>query len=255
VAVLPGQYPNSGWLPQGVLLRHYDTFKLGARITGYLDSTFTSGVPSGYLSVSTPNFGQPIEDPDNPGQTIGEQVLLKREWMAAHGTGRRSVAVLNSSVAYTPIQLSPVDSEVAKVYTASRVNVAHAFGMSSVWLDEGMSGLSYSNSSERRADLVSMTAAGWGEKLCSLVQSLLPYGSSVSVNWPNFISPSTETLMPALVQAVTAGILAPTEARQLLGFTPWTGPDMAFQKHLESNDYEPPPQLEATPPPPEEATP
>jgi hypothetical protein len=231
VAVLPGQYPNHAGWPQGVLLRHFATFRLGASIGRYLEGLYSSGVPSGYLSVSTPNFGMtPVLDPDDPsGRTkMREADLLKRDWMRAHGRGRRSVAVLNSTVAYTPIAISPVDSDVAKLASASRTDIAHAFGMSSVWLDEGMSGLNYSNSSERRADLVSMTAAGWGEKLTRLVSSLMPYGTEAGVNWSTFVAPSMETMLPALVQAVTAGIYTAGEARQLLGFTPWEGPDPAF---------------------------
>jgi hypothetical protein len=232
VAVLPGQYPNhEGW-PQGVLLRHYATFRLGARITGYLDNLYTSGVPSGYLSVQAPNFGTvAVEDPDRPGEMIREDQLLKREWMCAHGQGLRSVAVLNSLVSYTPVSINPVDAEVAKLSSLSRTDIAHAFGLSSVFLDEGMSGLNYSNSSERRADLVSMTCAGWGEKICMLIASLMPYGSTVQVLWPSFIQPSTETLMPAIVQAVQAGIVTAREARQLLGSEPWIGPDPAFVDH------------------------
>jgi hypothetical protein len=145
--------------------------------------------------------------------------------MRAHGRGKRSIAVLNSMVTYTPIAISPVDSEAVKLTSANRTDIAHAFGMSGIWLDEGVGGLSYSNSSERRADLVSLTAAGWGEKLTLLVGSLLPYGTDVSVNWATFVSPSVDTLIPGLVAAVNAGILSGLEARQYLGVIPWSGPD------------------------------
>jgi hypothetical protein len=235
VAVLPGLYPNHAGWPQGVLLRHFATFQVGAKIGRYLDGIYETGVPSGYLSVSTPNFGlTKVDDPDSPGASIRESDLLKRDWMRAHGRGRRSVAVLNSTVAYTPISLSPVDADVAKLLSVSRTQIAHAFGMSSVWLDEGMSGLNYSNSSERRADLVNLTSAGWGQKLTMLISSLMPYGTECSVNWATFVQPSTETLMPAMVAAVQAEILSPLEARQYLGIVPWTGPDTRFEQYLET---------------------
>lgn len=229
VCLLHGAYPNHyGW-PQGVLLRHFDTFRVGARLTGYLDGMFVSGVPSGYLAVTTPNFGsQMVEDFDNPGQMVREDVALKRDWMSAHGSGQRSVAVLNASVAYTPIAVNPVDADVVNLLGATDTQIAHAFGMSSIWLDQGVGGMSYSNSSERRADLVSMTAAGWGERLTNLLSSLMPYGTRATVNWASFVSPSIETAMPVHVQGVGAGIESAAEARAYLGIGPWNVPDPAF---------------------------
>jgi hypothetical protein len=251
VAVLPGLYPNHGRWPQGVLLRHFGTFQVGARLGNYLGDLYATGVPSGYLSVSTPNFGAlMVPDPDDTtGKTqIRESDLLKREWMRAHGKGKRSVAVLNSMVAYSPISMSPVDAEAAKMASANRVDIAHAFGLSGIWLDEGVGGLSYSNSSERRADLVNLTSAGWGEKLTMLISSLMPYGTEASVNWMSFVQPSAETLMPALVSAVQSGILTAHESRQMLGIVPWEGPDPAWEDRSPAvTEPEPPPALPAAP--------
>lgn len=225
VVILHGLAPNHHGtddrghrIPEGVLLRHFDVFRLGARISRFADGIYTSGVPSGYLTISRPNADE------------SEAKAVKSAWMNAHGSGRRSVAVLNSSVSYTPIGISPVDGELTKMAQANRVDVAHAFGMSAVWLDEGMSGLSYSNSSERRADLVSLTAASWGESMTALVQSLLPFGWTVEVNWSAFTAPQTETLMPALVAGVQTGILTQREAREMLGLIPRSGPDAAWRE-------------------------
>lgn len=254
VVLLAGDYPSHPGWPQGVLLRHFNTFKLGARLEGYMDGMFTSGVPSGYLSVSTPNFGRDkAPDPDNPtGPPVPEDVALRRSWMQAHGDGRRSVAVLNAMVTYTPLALSPVETDLAKVSATNRVDIAHAFGMSSVWLDEGMSGLNYSNSSERRADLVNLTAAGWGLKITNLVASLLPFGWTVSVNWPEFVSASIESASPSLVATTGAGITTATEARSLLGLTPWLMPDPDFTDTSKAAGGGPTPSPPPAPPAPEE---
>lgn len=226
IAVVRGLPPADGLLPQGVLARHFRTLRIGASVSGYLDGMFRSGVPSGYLQVTTPNWGgQMVDDPDNPGSLVAEQELLKRRWMASHGSGWREVAVLNTSVNYTPIAMKPVDADVAKVASVSRVDIAHAFEMSSVWLDEGMSGLNYSNSSERRADLVALTSSAWGERLCAMLSALMPYGQDVHVSWQHFIQPSIETLAPQVVNLLWAGVLTPREAREWIGQTPWTGPD------------------------------
>lgn len=256
VALVPGLYPNHHGWPQGVLLRHFDTFRVGARLTGYLDGMFTSGVPSGYLSVTTPNFGAEMTvDPSNPDQLIREDVALKQEWMAAHGTGRRSVAVLNAAVAYTPIAINPVDADVANLLSASRKDVAHAFGMSSVWLDEAVGGLTYSNASERRADLVGTVLRGWGARFTDVLSSLMPYGTRCDVHWPNYISPSPETSSPFLAQNVQAGIMTATEARAELGIVPWEMPDPDFvdTSKATGNTPPPPPPPGGPPAPPEEA--
>jgi hypothetical protein len=51
--ILHGLYPNHGEWPQGVLLRHFNTFRVGGQIANFLGDLFTTGVPSGYLSVGT----------------------------------------------------------------------------------------------------------------------------------------------------------------------------------------------------------
>lgn len=226
-AVLRGPGPHFRGMAEGVLGRHWRTFRVGAHIDRYVAGFFKSGIPTGYLSVSTPNFGVQVEDPENPGELVWEQDLLKREWQRAHGNDERSTAVLNASVSYTPVSVKPIDAEIEQVKRASRTDVAHAFGMSSIWVDEGASGLSYSNSSERRADLVSMTAASWGERFTDLVTSLTP-GVVAAVAWPTFVSPSLETVLPTLVPTVQAGIMTANEARQVIGLDPWTGRDPAF---------------------------
>jgi hypothetical protein len=227
VAVLRGDPPYH-WGPQGVLERHYQTFKVGARIATYLSGLYRSGVPSGYLQVSTPNFGVQVDDPESPGTLVWEQDLLKRQWHRSLGRGKRETAVLNASVTYTPISISPTDAQAAELVAANRADVAHAFGMSSVWLDLGASGLTYSNSSERRADLVTLTSASWGARITDLVSALTP-GIEAAVAWSTFISPSMETSLPTLVQAVQAGILTAGEARQVIGWDRWVGADPAWQ--------------------------
>lgn len=213
LVVLRGLGPNDDRTPEGVLTRHFDTFRLGAAVSEYVASTFKSGVPAGFLKVSTPNFKQTQSDE------------LRDAWLRAHGQGRRSIAVLNATVDFQPISISPVDANVEGVLHGNRADVAHAFGLSAIWLDEGASGLTYQNNSDRRRDLVDISLAGWSERVMAVLTAIQPYGSRVEVNWTSFTTPNIEAHMNALVQGVQTGILTAREAREFLGLARPAGPD------------------------------
>lgn len=220
LVVMRGMPPQDGYWPEGVMVRHYDTFRLGANVTQYIADTMRTGVPSGFLKVSTPNF----KDDDAK--------KLKDQWMSVHGGSRRSVAILNSTVDYQPISMTPLDSNVEGLTHIYRGDVAHAFGLSSVWLDEGASGLTYSNVSDRRRDLVDVSLGNWAETLTQVLTSLMPYGQTVNLNWATFVSPSLESQVQYLVQAVQTGLMTENEARQFMGIIPWTGRDPNFERWL-----------------------
>jgi phage portal protein BeeE len=153
---------------------------------------------------------------------------LKARWMAAHGRGRRSIAVLNATTEFHPISISPVDAAAAELVHVNRSDIAHAFNLSSIWLDEGMSGLSYNNYSDRRRDLVDISLAGWGDSVSGVISSLLPYGQRVEIDWQQFSEGTFEAMLPVLAQGVTTGLMTGLEARQRLGLAPRTGPDPAW---------------------------
>lgn len=237
LVVLRGLPPNDGRTPEGAILRHWNTLKLGATVTSYVASTFTSGVPAGYLKVSTPNFK--AADAEN----------LKAQWLAAHGTGKRSIAVLNATVDFNPISISPVDSDAANLTAGIRTDIAHAFGLSSIWLDLGASGLTYQNNSDRRRDLVDISLSGFAERIMATLTSLLPYGQRVEVDWARFTQPSFETQISALVQAVQTGILTGAEARAYLGITQASGPDPAWRDRSPAVTKPQPPAISQPQPP------
>jgi len=217
LAVLRGMAPADHRTPEGVLARHFDTFRLGAAVSKYVATTFTGmGIPSGLLKVSTPGFKD--TDAEN----------LKAQWMKAHGSSRRSVAVLNSTVEYQPISITPVDMGSEAMLRTTRADIAHAFGLSAIWLDEGASGLTYNNGSDRRRDLVDISLSHWSEAAMAVLTSLMPLGTRVEVNWPTFTQPSVEVLSPSLVALVQSGVLTATEARQYLMIQRPIGPDPAF---------------------------
>lgn len=166
--------------------------------------------------MTTPNFKQPESD------------KLRDDWMKAHGQGRRSIAVLNATVDFQPISISPLDANVEGVIHAHRNDVAHAFGLSAIWLDEGASGLTYQNNSDRRRDLVDISLAGWSERVMATLTAILPYRQRVEVNWTSFTTPSIEAHMNALGLGVQTGIITGREARVFLGLERPGGPDPSW---------------------------
>jgi hypothetical protein len=237
LVVLRGLGPNDGAVHEGVLVRHFETFRLGASVSKYVARTFEGlGVPSGLLKVSTPGFKET------------DAKKLKDDWMAAHGSSKRSVAVLNATVEFQPISITPVDANAEGMVHVTRLDIAHAFGLAGVWLDEGASGLTYQNNSDRRRDLVDISLAGWSESLMATMTAILPFGTRVEVDWATFTQPSIEALASPLVQMVQTGILTADEARQYLGLVRKTGPDPAWRDNSPAaKDPQPvPAQLQIT---------
>lgn len=107
----------------GVLIRHGKAFGIGAKIQAYEGQTFNTGIPSGVLQVSKPNF------------TPDASRALLAEWNKAHGGDRRGVAVLSAGVTFSPVSLNPVETDLSKIKQSSLVDIAHAFGISASWLD------------------------------------------------------------------------------------------------------------------------
>lgn len=229
LVVLRGMAPNDHRTPEGVLPRHYGTLRLAASVSEYVAGTFSSGVPAGFLKVSAPNFEQ------------DEANALRDKWMEAHGGSRRSIAVLSSTVDFQPISIKPVDAAMADVRGQALGDIAHAFNLSAVWLDQGASGLTYTNPTERRRDLVDISLAGWSSRLEWTLSAVLPYGHSLRVDWASFHRPSLEVIMPAVVAAVQAGIITGQEARQYLGHTPGRSPDPAWEDKSPAVTDEPEP--------------
>lgn len=212
IVAVRGLPPNNGRTPEGVLTRHFDLLRLGVTIHTYSANTFGSGVPSGYLKVTTPNMTQAMADD------------LKVAWMKAHGGDRRSVAVLNAVTDYVPVSLTPVDADTGGLKSALLADIALGFSLDPIWVGQGASGLAYSNSSERRSDLVDLTVTGWAQQLMETITAVLPLGTVSRVNWPAFTAPELPVLAPVVQQLFQAGLVTLDEARGFLGMPPG-GPD------------------------------
>jgi len=154
---------RTGMTP-GVLTYHAQELGLLSAISAYSESTFTgAGVPSGYLKSEQPGLTKEAAD------------QLKAGWMAAHGAGSRSVAVLSSAVSYQPIAVSPVDAALIDSKRLSLVDVANAFGIPGylIGAPEGSS-MTYSNVEMQLQALYEFTLRPWAVAIEETLSALLP---------------------------------------------------------------------------------
>jgi len=211
VALLRGFSPNDGNVAEGALTRSGLLLQTGTAMGSYLSGIMASGVPAGVLKVNVPNFG--------PTDAEG----LRSRWMEAHGGTRKSVAVLNAGVDFTPLQLSVVDSDVVNAKGSWLVDLAHAFNLSSAYLDASSgsgTNITYANLSDRRRDLLDLTLGDWGRSMEDLITALLPYGQRMQVDWSGFINTDTNQDLAFVRQGLELGYLTAREARDRLGLPP-----------------------------------
>lgn len=211
MVLLHGMAPLDGCTAAGALTRSGLVLTTGERMNSYLSNVLGSGVPSGVLKVTTPNF-----DKDKAS-------ALKESWMEAHGGTKKAVAVLNAGVDFTPLQLSVVDSDVVAAKGDWRVDMAHAFNLSAAYLDASTSGsgsITYANISDRRRDLLDHTLADWGRRLEDFITALLPYGQRMRVDWTGYLNTDPSRDLAFVKQGLAEGWLSLAEARDRMGLSP-----------------------------------
>ena len=204
---------------QGVLAMHANELGLATQAISYAGGMYRSGVPAGYLKVSTPNFNAPAAE------------KLKEQWLNAHGGDRRSTAVLNSTTEYVPIQMSPVDMALIQMRQMSLLDISNMFGVPSFFLGyDGSSSNTYSNAESRNQDL-QQSLMHWAKNAEDTVGSLVPLGSFVEIDFRGLLRPDTKSRYEAYASALSSGWITVAEVRQLenLGQMPdelgWPAPD------------------------------
>jgi phage portal protein BeeE len=207
---------NDGHTPS-VFERHPAAFGTATAIEGYMRGVYAAGVPSGVLSVNQPT---PITQP--------QADSLKRAWMAAHGGSAKSVAVLASTVQFTPISISPVDAALIESKRASMADLCLAFCLDpqgALGISLGNSG-TYANVQQYFARLKS-DLLPWISAVEQTVSALLPAGRSVRMDFSQYTRPDPRDQYEALQIAVSAGLLTLDEARNILGLPELPEPEPA----------------------------
>jgi HK97 family phage portal protein len=193
----------------GMFERNAHTFRLGDTIDNYTAGIYRSGVPSGFLKVSAPGL-----DSDKA-QTI------RQAWMSAHGGDRRSVAVLNATTDFKPIQFSPVDVALIEGKRANLADMAMAFALDpggALGLSMGGS-MTYANAQSQFARL-RQDLMPWIVAVEQTIGALLPNGRDMRIDFSELTRPDPAQQIPVINAAISSGLLDVNEGRAQLGLPP-----------------------------------
>lgn len=194
---------------QGVFAMSPSVFGLAAQVDSYAQGTFRTGVPAGYLKVQT------------PGLTKEAAVQLRSGWMAAHGGDRRSIAVLNATTDFQPLNLSPVDAALDAVKRLNLADLAFAFGLDPMTLGAGLqNSATYTNLRDAWANHRDFGLAPWTAAVEGTLSALMPGAQSVRVNLDGFANPTPAERFTAWQTALDAGIVTVEEVRAAEGLPP-----------------------------------
>jgi HK97 family phage portal protein len=195
----------------GVLTRHLIDLGLAVTIRQYTASQYRSGVPAGYLQSTQPHM------------TDEDARALKQTWMNQHGR-RRSIAVLNATTSFTPIQTSPVDAALDQARRWSTTDIANAFGVPGYMLggDVGTSN-TYANAESRAIDFVAYTLRPWIRRIESTLSAEFPRGTVLRVNTDETERATTADRNATLVAQLNAGIITVDEFRRLMDYPTGAG--------------------------------
>ncbi|HSS09731.1 MAG TPA: phage portal protein [Acidimicrobiales bacterium] len=197
---LPPYYQGRG---EGVLIRHGADLGLNVSIRGYAQSTFRSGVPFGYLKVNA------------AGLKADQAQDLKAQWMRSHGRGRRSIAVLNSTVDFTPISINPIDAQLDRQREWGLRDIAVAFGVPAWFLGIPGDSSTYANVESRFIELRTFTELPWTRRVESTLDAQFPRGTEIKVNLDALMRADTKSRYDAYKIALDTGILTVDEVRAL----------------------------------------
>lgn len=200
---------DSEGMSAGVFAMAPDAFALGGTLARYQAGQFRAGVPNGYLKTSVPGMTQTAAN------------TLKAQWLANHGGDTRSIAVLNATTEFVPINLSPVDAALDQVKRLNIADVAFAFGLDPTTLGAGLNNsATYTNIRDAWENHRDFGLGPWLAAVQDCLSALLPGTQQVVVNLDGFANPALSERVGAGVAAVNGGLILPDEWRASEGLPP-----------------------------------
>jgi HK97 family phage portal protein len=203
----------------GVIQAHAADLGLFAHVRSYADNMFQRGVPNGYLKSSKPDL------------TPGQAAELKRAWMRAHGSTRKSIAVLNATTAFEALTLDAQATQLLDMMRLSAWQVALMFGVppSKLGVDVGSSD-TYQNLEAAGTAFVNDALLPIARKFESAIDAVLPLGTSLKLDFRQLMRGDTAARYDAYSVAIGAGFLTIDEVRDAEDLPPLpaaTSPDVA----------------------------
>ena len=205
---LRGNPPYHNGHGSGVIDLHGAELGLAASVRSYALGQFSSGVPAGYLKVNAPN------------QTQDQANDLKKKWMAQHGSGRRSIAVLNATTDFVPIALSPLDAQLDLARQWSLRDIGLAFGVPASFLGIPGDSSTYANVESRFIELRTYTLLNWIRRIEAALGAEFPYGTDVKIVTAGLERGDTTSRYADYKTGIEGGWLTVDEVRELEDLPP-----------------------------------
>jgi HK97 family phage portal protein len=210
----------------GAIAAHAYDFALSADIRAYLENLFQRGIPNGYLKSTDPAFDQVAAN------------RLKSTWMNAHGNVRKSIAVLNATTEFHPLELDPQAVQITELMRLTAWNVCVIYGVppSKLGISLGQSN-TYSNLEAEGTAFVRDSLLPIARKLEAAIDAILPSGTELKIDFNQLQRADTTARFAAYQVGLAAGFLTLDEVRGFEDLPPL--PDLAA----------PPPALPPAPDP------
>jgi len=140
-------------------------------------------------------------------------------------TGSRDVVVLGQDLKYSPLQISPNESQFLETIDASAVTVARWFGVPPELIAASSSGQSvtYANLNDRMRSLLTFALNPWLERLQRAYSSLLPRPQYVRFATGGMLRADTASRYASYKLAIDAGFMTVDEVRSLEELPPLGG--------------------------------
>lgn len=193
----------------GAIQAHAVDLGFAADIRAYLDNLFQRGIPNGYLESTKPDLDQAMAS------------KLKRDWMAAHGSTRKSIAVLNATTKFHPLDLDPQAMQIAKLLELSAWQIALIFGVPPSRLGISMGGSNtYQNLEWDNTVFVQGSLMPIARKLEAAIDAVLPAGQELKIDFNQMLRGDTTTRFAAYQVGIASGFLTVDEVRSFEDLPP-----------------------------------
>ena len=192
----------------GVVDSYGPEFASMQAMRAFSDNALRRGVPNGYLQVTRPDLTQ--EEADR----------LKSAWMSAHGGSRKSIAVLNATTQFTPIQLDAQAMELIELRRFSVLDVALMFGVPPYMLGLPSDSSTYANVESRMIEFSQFTLLPWSRRIEDALDNELALGTELRINLDALQRADTATRYAAHKVAIDSGFLSVEDVREMEDLPP-----------------------------------
>lgn len=200
----------------GAVQAHAYDFALSANIRAYVDNLFQRGIPNGYLRATAPNFDQK------------DATKLKDQWMSAHGGVRKSIAVLNATTEFHPLEINPQAVQITELMrlTAWQICVIYGVPPSKLGISLGQSN-TYSNLEAEGTAFVRDSLLPIARKLEAAIDAFLPAGTEMKIDFNQLQRADTTSRFASYQVGLAAGFLTVDEVRGFEDLPPLPAPPAA----------------------------